>query len=149
MEPGRNKLPSKKKIADYWSDKVEAFGVFDSQQAELPENECWACGNAFRVQRCHIVAYVQGGKNEANNLVLLCASCHLESETLPPDTFWRWIRQMRQKNWKAPVLHSLQRMENYGYSLKDALAEVGSDGIDAVKRRIAAALGVDRKEKLQ
>ena len=145
----RNKLPTKEKIAEYWADKVQEFGVFDANQNELHANECWACGNGMRVQRCHITAYLDGGPNEASNLVLLCANFHIESETLPPATFWPWVRNMRKTRWKAPVLHSLQRMESYGYSLQDVLKDAAGGDIDQVKRKIGTALGVIKKDELQ
>ena len=149
MEKGRNNLPSRQKIAEYWQERVERLGVFNPLQHDLPENECWACGNAMRIERCHIEAHMDGGLNAVENLVLLCGNCHTHSETLAPATFWTWIRNMRQKRWKAPVLHTLDRMEDFGFgfeAMKERIAEVGVDGL---QREMGFALGVLKKEDLQ
>jgi hypothetical protein len=148
-KPDRNKLPSRQKIAEYWRPRVEEFGVFDALQGDLPEDECWACGNAMRIERCHIQAYMDGGGNTVDNLVLLCSNCHTHSETLPRDRFWLWVRNTREKRWKPPVLHSLDRMEDYGYDLDTMRKKIEELGTDGLAREMGLALGVLKKNDLQ
>lgn len=145
----RNKLPTREKIAEYWQPRVEEFGVYHAHQGDLPVNECWACGNGMRLERCHIEAYMDGGPNAVENLVILCENCHTHSETLPPVSFWKWIRNMREKRWKPPVLHSLDRMEDYGFDLETMRQKVQELGVDGLKREMGFALGVLKKEDLQ
>lgn len=153
MEPSkkvlRNKLPSREKIAEFWQPRVEEFGIYHIHQDDLPHNECWACGNAMRIERCHIEAYMDGGSNDASNLVLLCENCHTHSETLSIPTFWAWIRNMREKRWKPPVLHSLDRLEDYGFDLETMKKKVEEMGVDGLKRKMTFALGVCKKDDLQ
>lgn len=145
----RNNLPSRAKIAEFWQPRVEEFGVYHAYQGELPPNECWACGNAMRLERCHIEAHMDGGSNTVENLVLLCENCHTHSETLLPETFWQWIRNMREKRWKPPVMHGLERLEDYGYDIETMKQKAQELGIDGLKREMGFALGVLKKDELQ
>lgn len=100
MRRTRNDTPTRERIAAYWFPKHFArFGKTRTGDDELLADECWACGNGTRVERCHIHSFDDGGPNTADNLVLLCRPCHDESEFLSPDGFWTWIRSKRQVDW--------------------------------------------------
>ena len=117
----RHNLPSKTKIFEHWEDRVHEFGIYEDFQGMLSDEECWACGKGPNVQRCHIVPYSRGGSDVEENLVLLCPTCHVDSEGLQPTMFWRWMREMRRLKWQTPLRHSLERFAMPGYSFEGTL----------------------------
>ena len=47
----------------------------------------------MNLQRCHIIPYALGGKDEASNLVLLCKRCHADGPNVEdPEIMWNWIK---------------------------------------------------------
>lgn len=61
---------------------------------DRPIDECWACAKqTTHVQRCHVVPAALGGTDTPDNLVLLCADCHVEApDVADPGEMWHWIR---------------------------------------------------------
>jgi len=54
---------------------------------------CWRCGDKTKCQKCHIVPDSLGGKDEASNLVALCADCHDEAPNVTDSAaMWLWIK---------------------------------------------------------
>jgi hypothetical protein len=132
----RNKMPSRMAIAEYWSGRISEFGIFQIDQDELPDKECWACGKAH-VQRCHIDDYAHGGKNAVENLVLLCPGCHAESESLSPASFWPWVRNSRQTKWKSLWDHIADKMIAAGYTPEVAAQMFAEQGFQTTVNVIA------------
>ena len=110
--------------------RIDQLGVYHEWQEELSKGECFACGDGRRVARCHITPYAHGGANRVENLVLLCARCHEESEHLPKDIFWTWIHNQRRTVWETPIDHQLRRIRSYGI-VEKALAA----GVDPNNRK--------------
>lgn len=56
---------------------------------------CWAClQDKSRLQRCHIIPDYCGGSPKAENLILMCYACHLDSPTIDaPDPIWIWMNE--------------------------------------------------------
>lgn len=61
---------------------------------ELPR--CWACLKLkSRLQKCHIIPDFCGGSPKAENLILMCHGCHLDSPTMNhPDPIWVWMNEL-------------------------------------------------------
>ena len=63
---------------------------------------CARCGGEFRVEEHHIIPRAQGGSDDENNLIHLCAVCHDkvhigvthdEPSRFTEDEFDRWVRK--------------------------------------------------------
>jgi hypothetical protein len=56
---------------------------------------CWACLKPkSRLQRCHIIPDFCEGSPKADNLILMCYGCHLDSPTMNhPDPIWIWMNE--------------------------------------------------------
>ena len=112
----RKSMPSKKKIKNYWCDKLNSFESFDQikedpflckmASVDFGEPSCWACGyypNSDRqakkskfLERCHIVPDMLGGSNSPDNFLLLCKECHIESpDTKNPKWMKKWFVQKK------------------------------------------------------
>ncbi len=132
----RNKMPSRAVIAEYWSPRIAEFGIFQIDQDELPEKECWACGKPH-VQRCHINDHAHGGTNTVDNLVLLCPGCHAESESLSPASFWPWIKNSRKSKWRSLWDHTADKLIAAGYTPEVAMQMFNDQGFATSVRVIA------------
>lgn len=66
MSQKRN-MPTKKSILKHWE---------NNYQMELYDNVCWGCAFTSVLYRCHLLAKCKGGKDDLDNLVLLCDFCH-------------------------------------------------------------------------
>ena len=104
------------------------------------EPECWACGRSVKdvyeyksydsilktdlkeiwnmakvrekLNKCHIVPHAYGGKDEPQNLFLLCEACHCESpDTINPKNFLKWVykRRMKEKSVNGYVISEIYR----------------------------------------
>lgn len=82
---------TKQEIIDYWIEFEDECDLnFDWSEANII---CWRCGCKRRLQRCHIIPYSLGGKDEPSNFVLLCNECHIEAPNVESSTFmWDWIK---------------------------------------------------------
>lgn len=82
---------TKEEIVDYWESKQEESDL-SVDWAEAHER-CWRCGYKKPLERCHIIPDSLGGKDEPENLVLLCKRCHIEAPNVEDKNFmWDWIR---------------------------------------------------------
>lgn len=80
-----------KEAADYWSRRIDECGL--SVDWSEATTHCWRCGCKKNLQRCHIIPYALGGKDEPSNIVLLCSRCHSEGPNVnDPEIMWDWIR---------------------------------------------------------
>lgn len=115
MKMRREHMPTRQKIADYWTGEEGQYRILGIQEAfkinvtgllciEHDIAHCWACNKTLRggrrgyntpdlgLQRCHIIPHSLGGSNHPSNLFLMCDRCH----TASPDTseeiyFWKWF----------------------------------------------------------
>lgn len=60
-------MPTKKAIFEHWENK---------HKMELYDNVCWGCAFPSVLYRCHLLAKCKGGKDDVDNLILLCSFCH-------------------------------------------------------------------------
>lgn len=89
----RDLMPSKKSIWDYWYEKI----LSDKTNYIYDYNEisCFACGRKNGIERCHLVAHINGGDESVENLHLLCRSCHFDTEglyELDPIHYYAYLR---------------------------------------------------------
>lgn len=59
---------------------------------QVINDQCFACGSTHKLERAHILPICLGGNNDVQNIHLLCAYCHLESETLHGESYWKWYQ---------------------------------------------------------
>lgn len=94
--------PHKKAIAHYWAPLLEEMGkgyaddFIDGQACFACGQHCDGTGHAS-IDRAHIKPVVKfRGKfpHAFDNLHLLCTRCHVDSEYLEGDRYWRWFKQM-------------------------------------------------------
>jgi hypothetical protein len=82
----RKMMPSRKRIYEYWKDKLE----FD-----ITDNTCFKClatdDKYTIVERAHIKSHLNGGDESVENLHLLCGECHRNSEFYEDDVYWWWF----------------------------------------------------------
>jgi hypothetical protein len=129
MSQKRN-MPSRKAISHYWqheADWVEMMGYGGVDNGhyddEFMPDECWACGlkypNGFATSpdRCHVVSHWEGGNEECSNLVLMCRTCHQQSENIPSNTFWIWIKSMRKSKWRNQYEWMSEKLEMVGLGM--------------------------------
>lgn len=103
--------PTRYKIAEYWAtdrDRCQRWKAL-MPLVDLGEPACFACGfhleswdvaktpqqrwNRSGLQRAHIVARSQGGSDDLDNIVLLCAPCHRKMPmTTDPEVALRWFK---------------------------------------------------------
>ena len=109
MSRQNRKYVSIKKVKEFWASKLVDLGKFDSihEVMESPISDqdgeqchyCFACGKMGDVDRAHILARVEGGSDGVENIHLLCHYCHVLSELLSGDHYWRWFSRMSQLAW--------------------------------------------------
>lgn len=126
------KLPSRAHIADYWREAgIEK--LFD-----VDGDDCFACGDVLRLERCHIIPRWKGGPDAVHNLHVLCARCHVESESSAD--YWGWFNK---KTFRCSVVHFVTRNTAKGAwaALGDKLKERGVTRKDFMSqwRRISEA----------
>ena len=102
----RKGMPPKSRILKHWSNNK----TFEHYEVEINESDadCFACGNHIGVQRAHIKPLCEGGDNSLDNLHLLCAGCHVESEPLSGDSYWRWLSHKNINHYET----SIERVAN-------------------------------------
>ena len=82
VDTGPRRMPTKRKIQQYWVDRLDlAAKGFDSREEFLESQEyCWACGMeppSGKTQRAHIIPRVQQRQYEPLNRPL--ANLHVAS----------------------------------------------------------------------
>lgn len=63
--------------------------VYEDQKKT--DEVCFACGCWTQTERCHIISKHNGGSDDVGNIHCLCRECHVESELLNENTYWRWF----------------------------------------------------------
>ena len=77
--------------AEYWSKRIDECDL--SVDWSEATTHCWRCGCKKNLQRCHIIPDALGGKDQPDNIVLLCSRCHAEGPNVKdPQIMWDWIR---------------------------------------------------------
>jgi hypothetical protein len=69
-------------------------GHIDRALRKRDGNKCRKCGRQSHIERHHIIAVMDGGANDLDNLLLLCWPCHREwevIETVGMMTFDEWL----------------------------------------------------------
>lgn len=100
-------------IIDYWINFEDECDLnFDWSEADTV---CWRCGCKRKLQKCHIIPYSLGGKDEPSNLVLLCSECHQEAPNVESPTFmWDWIKSFHNTFydtfWQKRALQEYERI---------------------------------------
>lgn len=91
----RAKLPSRDQIRSYWAPKLP--------EKIIGDDACFACGCPINkdsahavLHRAHILARLEGGSDDVDNLHVLCAVCHEDSEYLSGDRYWSWFNSRNQ-----------------------------------------------------
>ena len=81
----------KEEIISYWRARQSECGL--SINWNDADQRCWRCGCKSNLERCHIIPHALGGKDEPENLVLLCKRCHAEGPNVKDsEVMWDWIR---------------------------------------------------------
>lgn len=101
----------------------------------MPDDSCWKCGWARRLQRCHIVPDSLDGEDEPGNLVLLCYPCHLAApDVLDRNAMWEWIddgdfevADIIREGMRLVVLHSVT--DNELSRLDNIIRWLGADAV--------------------
>ena len=119
------KMPSRATIAAHWVGRHEKIREDDDG------SYCFACGDTFQLERCHIVPRCQGGTDGVENLHVLCALCHKKSEWLTGKAYWRWFDGVKHESHLA---HAFRRMMMHDNNVLWA-----SLGNDMSKRGISRA----------
>lgn len=88
-------------VRAHWQNRsvVDAAGLCLEARVNISDDSedqrvCWCCGRSGYQEIAHIVPASLGGKDEAENLFLLCGECHMLSpDTADRSSFFRWINQ--------------------------------------------------------
>lgn len=107
---------------------------------ELPR--CWACLKIkSRLQRCHIVPDYSGGSPKAENLILMCYKCHLDSPTMDhPDAIWVWMNELIL--WRDEIHFYLEKFISQSRLSEQGIEEVVSK-VD--ERAYPSAIGISAR----
>lgn len=150
--------------------KVKNYAECRANEEALPILEfyddicCWACGlpswiigneniceaddlkkewnNDKSLQKAHILANSLGGLETANNLFLLCPTCHAESpDTRENDDFFAWVYYKRKnENYITTIYRELERackMKNIDSQIvQDYFSKVNYEKLMSLRRRI-------------
>tara|TARA_Y100000310_G_scaffold326970_1_gene392635 strand:- start:451 stop:858 length:408 start_codon:yes stop_codon:yes gene_type:complete len=103
----RRKWFHKRKVREYWAERLVKLGKFDSIFEVMEADYCFACGftatvkngddfntkfKTYGTEKAHIKAIVGGGPDEIENIHCLCSTCHTDSEYLSGDQYWIWFK---------------------------------------------------------
>lgn len=144
---GRESMPSKAEIFEYWKDWLIKEGF------DLGEPCCWACGrwwdtrydvqdpeaswdeirrawNRVPLQRCHIIPRSLGGSNDPSNLFLMCRECHDRApNTTSREAFLTWVKgQSWIKRRMAEIKEEMETFNIKEEDLEEMLQIVQSPG---------------------
>lgn len=119
------RMPTLKKIAAAW---------------DRCDKSCWACGDGFDLQRCHIVSRQNGGSDEPDNLAILCRPCHAKSEHFNRETFFRWLSQCEERGIKHYIIHVMDRVLLCDVSFEQLEKIYNEGGVDAAVSEIINSL---------
>ena len=97
----RPRLPSRREIADHWEGKHQKIWG-------EAEDYCFACGDHYHLERAHIVPRHKGGKDTVENLHILCAACHKESEAI--GNYWHWFNAKKAQPYERHMARRIALM---------------------------------------
>lgn len=123
----RRNMPSRRQIAAYW------IGRHEKIQDESDADYCFACGDHYRVERAHITPRTDGGADTVENLHILCASCHIESEFLTGESYWHWFDQ---KPYRPHLWYVAERVSRMPYEAVCAICPISRDEFDAFVSKV-------------
>lgn len=112
-------MVTKKTIVRYWNCTLK--GKID---VPFSEEQCFACGDTYIIERCHIIPRNSGGTDLVNNIHLLCKKCHIESEFLYGNVYWNWFNYQRKHEWKLPLAHTVNRYKKMGFDITQKMSEL-------------------------
>jgi hypothetical protein len=155
----KRSMPNRKAIAEYWMHEGgaiammgyggESRGYYDD---DFMHDECWACGlkypNGFAMSpdRCHVISRCDGGSDECSNLVLMCRNCHQQSEMLPSETFWDWIKSSRKNKWRSQYDWMSERLDMVGLGEKSIMLKLeNGETKEEIWKDICKRLGLNYK----
>lgn len=126
----RSDMPKARDIRDFWAPKLFSLRkILDVDQILDPWiglngakiESCFCCGATGKLERAHIKALVSGGDNSVSNIHILCKKCHLDSEGLSGDNYWRWFLSCE---WQDPLCHDYDNIiKSLGFSDVTEVAE--------------------------
>lgn len=105
----RKDIPAHKTIREYWSENLDFSRKTHCCADEIlngddGEHFCFACGlteqAGNKLERAHIKALCNGGSNNADNIHILCKTCHVDSEYMDGDVYFEWF-------YKRTMVHSI------------------------------------------
>lgn len=161
-------LPSKWQLAQHWLASFERH-IYAPRFHDLESPCCSACGwfseawektspraswERAKLERAHIVPRSHGGPGTPENIILLCAPCHLAApDWHEPSEMALWIAE-RPERPSAGIEEMSEWWEaicgvpEFGELLKAAEGAPGMSSDDAVDRIIAALWGSTLKSSV-
>lgn len=135
MAQDRDTMPSVSRIHKYWYDRVSAD--LEGNYILLGDNavtnilvgkgeECYACGQDGRPQRCHILPHSCGGDESVENLFLMCITCHQDNpDTIYEDMFFHYVRHREPhiNTLTDGIFQTLQQLLTYASDDEKAAIE--------------------------
>jgi hypothetical protein len=99
MKPKRSSISvTKDEIIIHWGE----FLMNHKGRRDDLFGRCFACDfKTEHLDRAHIMPVMEGGSNKVDNLHCLCKICHLESELLYGDQYFRWFKSMSPEKRRA------------------------------------------------
>jgi hypothetical protein len=98
---------SKRKVFD--KESISLHWLEDDRFKVKATDRCWICMTFTKhLQKCHLQALSKGGDDHLDNLVLLCPTCHRETEGMSNNDFWHHVETYTDHFW----IHTLKRAYN-------------------------------------
>lgn len=105
---------------DYWVQYIDECDL--SVDWSEADTHCWRCGCEKSLQRCHIVPYSLGGKDEPSNIVLLCKRCHADGPNVDdPEIMWDWIKAYKVSFYET--FWNIQGRKEYEFIYGETIVE--------------------------
>ena len=124
-------LPDKKRIVDFWESEHGHSIMLSRLGCEwagtIYRGRCFACGIDEHVDRAHINARSQGNSDHAENLHMLCNSCHQDSEYLYEDIYWTWFKNKYKRDYREPFQILKDYVELLEVDMKDIFRAAAQD----------------------
>ena len=111
---------TKQEIVSCWRKLIDEDDL--SVDWSEAETHCWRCGCENNLERCHIIPDALGGKDEPENLVLLCHRCHADGpNVLDKEIMWDWIKAYKVTFYETFWI--MQGLKEYEFIYKRQLLE--------------------------
>jgi len=112
----KRRVPSKKVIKKYWQEYMIGIGKFDDEDDFWSDDHCFACGFDGPTERAHIMAKVLDGSDTVDNVHLLCAPCHKQSEYLDGSEYFMWLKN---QTLISSILQGLSMSRSHRHMIQD------------------------------